>query len=235
LFVATGASKEKILGIEGEELKGVFYALDFLEKANIKKIEASDKVTIIGGGDVAVDCARTALRLGAKEATIIYRRSKEEMPANPWEIKEAEDEGVKIDFLVTPKRIIGENGKVTAIECLKNELSEATETGRRRPVPIQDSEFEIKTDSIIIAIGQFPNTTFLPETVETTDEKTIAVHPFTLETTSPGIFAGGDVTVGPGTLMAAIAAGKEAAISIDCYLRGASLTPLKIFKKDQGK
>ena len=235
LFVATGASKERILGIKGEELTGVFHALDFLEKANMKEIEVSDKVTIIGGGDVAVDCARTALRLGAKEATIIYRRSKEEMPANPWEIKEAEDEGVKIDFLITPKRIIGENGKVAAIECLKNELSEADETGRRRPVPIQDSEFEIKTDNIIIAIGQFPNTAFLPETVEITEERTVAVDPFTLETTSLGIFAGGDVVVGPGSLMEALAAGKQAGISIDAYLRGASLKPLKIYEKGQGR
>jgi NADPH-dependent glutamate synthase beta subunit-like oxidoreductase len=235
LFVATGASKEKILGIKGEELKGVFYALDFLEKANMKKIEVPDKVTIIGGGDVAVDCARTALRRGAKEAKIIYRRSKEEMPANPWEIKEAEDEGVEINFLVSPKRIIGENDKVVAIECLKNELGEADETGRKRPVQIRDSEFKIRADSVIVAIGQFPNIAFLPETVEITDERTIAVNPFTFETTSPGIFAGGDVVIGPGSLMEALAAGKEAAFSIDRYLRAASVKPLKTHQNEQGR
>jgi len=234
LFVATGAHEEQVLGIKGEELNGVFQALNFLEKAKMKEIEVSDKVSIIGGGNVAVGCARTALRLGAKEATILYRRSKEEMPANPWEIKEAEEEGVKIDFLVALKRIIGENSKVTAIECVENELSEADETDRRRPVPIQGSEFEIKTDSVIIAIGQFPNTTFLPETVEITEERTIAVDPFTLETSSPGIFAGGDVVSGRGTLMEAIVAGKQAAISIDSYLRSDSPKPLKIYEKGQG-
>jgi NADH-quinone oxidoreductase subunit F len=234
IFVATGAHEEKMLGIEGEELNGVFHALDFLEKANIKEIKVSDKVSIIGGGDVAVDCARTALRLGAKEATVLYRRSKEEMPANPWEIKEAEGEGVKIDFLVSLKRILGENGKVTAIECVKNELSEADESGRRRPVPIQGSEFEIKTGNVIIAIGQFPNTDFLPKTVEITEEKTIAVNPFTLETSSSDIFAGGDAVFGPGTLMQAIVTGKQAAVSIDRYLRNATLKPLEIIEKGQG-
>jgi len=226
VFVATGAHEELMLSIEGEELNGVFHALDFLEKANKKEAELSDKVSIIGGGNVAVDSAGTALRLGAKEVTILYRRSKEEMPANPWEIKEAEEEGVKIEFLVAPKRILGENGKVTAIECVRMELGEPDETGRRRPVPIQGSEFVIKTDTVIMAIGQFPNTAFLPKMVEITEKRTIAVDPFTLETSSPGIFAGGDAVSGSATLMEAIIAGKQAAISIDLYLRGISLEPL---------
>lgn len=235
LFVATGAHEEQRLGIKGEELNGVFHALNFLEKANTKKeVELSDKVSIIGGGNVAVDSARTALRLGAKEAAILYRRSKEEMPANPWEIKEAEEEGVKIEFLVAPKRILGKNGKVTAIECVRMELGEPDETGRRRPVPIQGSEFIIKTGTVIMAIGQIPNTVFLPKTVEITEERTIAVDPFTLETSSPGVFAGGDAVLGPATVMEAIIAGKQAAISIDCYLRGSSLEPLKIVEKVLG-
>jgi len=148
------------------------------------------------------------------------------MPANPWEIKEAEEEGVKIEFLVSPKKILGENGKVTGIECVRMELSEPDETGRRRPVPIQGSEFIIKTGTVILAIGQFPNTVFLPETVEITEKRTIAADPFTLETSSPGIFAGGDAVSGSATLMEAIIAGKRAAISIDLYLRGISLEPL---------
>ena len=225
VFVAIGAHKERSLGIEGEELKGVFHAIDFLEKANKKEAELSDKVSIIGGGNVAVDSAGTALRLGAKEVTILYRRSKEEMPGNPWEIKEAEEEGVKIEFLVAPKRILGENGKVTAIECVRMELGEPDETGRRSPVPIQGSEFVIKTGTVIRAIGQFPNIGFLPETVEITEKRTIAVDPFTLETSSPGIFAGGDAVSGSATLMEAIIAGKRATISIDLYLRGISLEP----------
>jgi heterodisulfide reductase subunit A len=226
VFVATGAHEELMLGIEGEELNGVFHALDFLEKANKKKAELADKVSIIGGGNVAVDSAGTALRLGAKEVTILYRRSKEEMPANPWEIKEAEEEGVKIEFLVAPKRILGKNGKVTGIECVRMELGEPDETGRRRPVPIQGSKFAIKTGTVIMAIGQFPNTGFLSKVVEITEKRTIAVDPFTLETSSLGIFAGGDAVSGSATLMESIIAGKRAAISIDLYLRGISLQPL---------
>jgi NADPH-dependent glutamate synthase beta subunit-like oxidoreductase len=227
IFVATGAHEERTLGIEGEELNGVFHALDFLEKANKQEAELSDKVSIIGGGNVAVDSAETALRLGAK-VTILYRRSRAEMPASPWEIKEAEEEGVKIEFLVAPKRILGEKGKVTAIECMRMELSEPDETGRRRPVPIQGSEFVIETGTVIMAIGQFPNTDFLPETVEITEKRTIAADPFTLETSSAGIFAGGDAVSGPATLMKAIIAGKRAAISIHLYLRGISVEPLLV-------
>jgi len=226
VFVATGAQKERLLNIEGEELNGVFYALDFLEKANRKEVKVSDKVSIIGGGNVAVDSAETALKLGAKEVTIYYRRSRAEMPANPWEIKEAEEEGVKIQFLVAPKRILGKNGKVNAIEFRRMELGEPDETGRRRPVPIQGSEFLTKTATVIMAIGQFPDTTFLPETIEITEKRTIAADPFTLETNSPDIFAGGDAVTGAATLMKAIIAGKRAAISIHLYLRGISLEPL---------
>lgn len=230
IFVATGAHEERKLGIEGEQLNGVFHALDFLEKANDKEAEVSDTVSIIGGGNVAVDSAETALRLGAKEVTILYRRSRAEIPASPWEIKEAEEEGVKIEFLVSPKRILGENGKVNTIECIRMELSEADETGRRRPVPIQGSEFVIKTGTVIVAIGQSPNTGFLPETVEITEKRTIASDPFTLETSSSGIFAGGDAVSGPATLMKAIIAGKRAAISIHLYLRGVSLEPRVVEK-----
>jgi NADPH-dependent glutamate synthase beta subunit-like oxidoreductase len=235
LFVATGASEEKTLRIEGEKLEGVFYALDFLSKANRKKIVTPGKVSVIGGGDVAIDCARTALRLGAKKATILYRRSKEEMPANPWELKEAEEEGVEINYLVTPKRIVGKNGRVVSINCLKNELGDADETGRKKPVTIQDSDSEIETDCVIVAIGQFPNITFLSETVEITNKKTIATNPFTFETSSPAIFAGGDAVIGPRNLIAALAAGKEAAFHINSYLRSEQATPPKIGRNKQGR
>jgi heterodisulfide reductase subunit A len=231
VFVATGAHEEMTLGINGEELNGVFHALEFLENANKKKVDLSDKVSVIGGGNVAVDSARTALRFGAKEVTILYRRSKEEMPASPWEIKEAEGEGIKIEFLTAPKRILGEDGRVTGIECVKMELCEPDETGRRCPVPIQGSEFIKPTGTVIIAVGHFPSTVFLPEMVEITEKRTIAVDPFTLETSSAGIFAGGDAASGPATLMEAILAGKHAATSIDCYLRGASLEPINVFEK----
>ena len=234
VFVATGAQKERALGIKGEELRGVFYALDFLEKAKKKKVKVSEKVSIIGGGNVAVDCAITVLTIGAKEATILYRRSREDMPVNPWEAKETEEKGVKIKFLVAPKKILGENGKVTGIECVKMELVDPDETGRRHPIPIQGSEFVIKTGTIIIAIGQVPNTVFLPKTLKTTIKRTIEVDSFTLETSSPGIFAGGDAVSGTATVMEAIISGKRAAISIDCYLRGIPLEPFNIFENILG-
>jgi NADH-quinone oxidoreductase subunit F len=235
IFVATGAHEDQSFSIQGKKLNGVFNALDFLEKANTKDVKLLNKVSVIGGGNVAVDSARTALRLGAKKVTILYRRSAEEIPASPWELKEAEKEGVKIKFLVAPKRILGENGKVTKIECVKIELGEQDITGRRRPVPLQGSEFTVATDAVILAIGQFPNTVFLPKTVEITKQRTIATDPFTLETSSPSIFAGGDAALGSATLMEAILAGKQAAFSIDCYLRGIHLDPLDIFEKVFGK
>jgi NADPH-dependent glutamate synthase beta subunit-like oxidoreductase len=228
IFVATGAQEDQNFAIQGEGLNGVFHALEFLEKANTKSVNLLNTVSIIGGGNVAIDSARTALRLGAKDVTILYRRSEEEIPASPWEIKEAEDEGIKIKFLVSPKRILGENGNVTEIECVKMELGEQDVTGRKRSVPIQGSEFTLPTDSVILAIGQFPNTIFLPKTVEITNQKTIATDPFTLETTSPSIFAGGDAVLGSGTLIEAILAGKQAAFSIDHYLRGIPLDPVEI-------
>jgi NADPH-dependent glutamate synthase beta subunit-like oxidoreductase len=238
IFVATGAHEEQRLNIEGEDLNGVFYALDFLEKANKNEVVLSNKVSIIGGGNVAVDSAGTSLRLGAEEVTILYRRSKAEMPANPWEIIECEQEGVKIEFLVAPKRILGKNGKVKGIECVRMELTEPDESGRKRPIPILGSEFVIPTNTVILAVGQFPNTTFLPETVEITEKRTIVVDPFTLKTSSPNIFAGGDVVSGPRTLMEAIISGKRAASSIDLYLRGNSLQspiPENFLRSENGK
>ncbi|MCW4015419.1 MAG: FAD-dependent oxidoreductase [Candidatus Bathyarchaeota archaeon] len=235
IFVATGAQEDQNFTIQGAELNGVFHALDFLEKANTKNVELLNTVSIIGGGNVAIDSARTALKLGAKDVTILYRRSKEEIPASPWEIKEAKDKGIKIDFLVSPKKILGENGKVTKIECVKMELGEQDATGRRRPIPIQGSEFMMPTDSVIMAIGQSPNTVFLPKTVELTTQKTIVTDPFTLETSSPNIFAGGDAVLGTGTLIEAILAGKQAAFSIDHHLRGIPLDPVDIAENAFGR
>ena len=234
IFIATGAHEDKKYQIEGQDLQGVYNALTFLERANKKDVMTLNKVSVIGGGNVAIDSARTALKLGAQEVTILYRRSEEEISASPWEIKEAEKEGVKIQYLVTPKRILGENGKVTRIECIKNELGEPDKTGRRSPIPIKGSEFTIQTDGVIIAIGQFPDTVFLSETVEVTKQKTIETNPFTFETSSPSIFAGGDVVLGSGTLIEAILAGKQAAYSIDCYLKGDRLDPLEIAEKTYG-
>ena len=219
LFIATGSHDERILKIQGDELEGVVYALDFLEKANSEKAKVTDNVVIIGGGNVAIDSARTALRLGAKNVSVLYRRSEEEMPASPWEIKEAKQEGIKIDFLVSPNRIIGKKGKVTSIECLRMDLGDVDDTGRKRPFPIKNSEFEKEAGTVIIAIGQSPSTVFLPKSVEITKKSTVSVDPFSLETSSCGIFAGGDAICGSASIMEAITAGKQAAKSIDNFLK----------------
>jgi len=221
VFLATGAHKSKQLRIEGTELKGVIYALDLLRKTNLgEEIDLGERVAVIGGGNVAMDAARTALKLGAKDVSILYRRSREEMPANPWEAKEAESEGVKISFLASPTRILGENGQVTAIECVRMELGEPDETGRRRPTPIEDSEFTTELDTVIPAIGESPDLSFLPEEIEVSEQNTILVDPVTMTTNLPGVFAGGDVVSGPATVIEAIAAGKRAALSIRRYLKG---------------
>ncbi len=168
---------------------------------------------------MAIDSARTALRSGAREATILYRRSMEEMPANPYEIKEAEHEGVKISFLVAPKRILGQDGHVNGVECIKMELGEPDESGRRSPKPIAGSEFTVPVDSVILAIGEAPDVSFLPKEIEVTESSTVAVEPFSVITSQPGVFAGGDCVSGPATVIEAILAGKKAANCIDQYLR----------------
>ena len=140
VFIAIGAQKSRKLGIKGEELKDVMHAIDLLREVNTgKEVELGDRVAVIGGGNVAVDVARAILRLGVKEANILYRRSKEEMPANPWEVRQAEREGVKFQFLVAPKKILGKDAQLVAIECMRMELGEPDESGRRRPIPIKDS------------------------------------------------------------------------------------------------
>jgi len=210
VFIATGSYHERILKI------------DFLEKANSKKANVTDKVVVIGGGNVAIDSAITALRLGAKDVIIIYRRSEEDMPAGLWEIKEAKEVGIKIEVLVAPYRIIGEKGKVTGIECVRMDLGKIDDTGRKRPIPIRDSKFVIETETIIIAIGQSPNTVFLPKAVEISEKSTVSIDPLSLKTSLCGVFAGGDAISGSASIMEAIAAGKQAAKSIDSYLKNKS-------------
>ena len=220
IFIATGAHKSRELNVEGCNLEGVMHALEFLKEANIGKAKVGEKVVVIGGGNVAVDAARTALRMRAKEVAIFYRRSREEMPANSWEVREAEIEGVKIQFLVSPQKILGKDGRVTALECIKMSLGELDESGRRAPLPVEGSEFRVESEMIILAIGEMPDLTFLPKEIEITETGTIAVDPFTMETSVPGVFAGGDVVSGPATVVEAIVAGKRAASSIERYLKG---------------
>jgi len=151
--------------------------------------------------------------------SIFYRRSRDEMPANPYEVKEAEHEGVKIQFLVAPKRILGQNGRVHSLECIRMTLGEPDATGRRTPKPIEDSEFTVQVDSIILAIGEAPDLSLLPHGIEVNENNTIAVEPFTVETNMPGVFAGGDCVSGPATVIEAVLAGKKAADRIEQYLK----------------
>ncbi|MGB9676337.1 MAG: FAD-dependent oxidoreductase [Candidatus Bathyarchaeales archaeon] len=220
IFVGVGAHKSHRLKIEGEDLKGVVHALDFLWQIRSNtKVELGKNVAVVGGGNVAVDAARTALKLGAENVTIFYRRSKVEMPANPWEVKETEEAGVKMEFLVAPKRILGENGHVSTIELVRVKLGELDESGRRKPLPIEGSEFVFKADTVILAIGESPDLEFLPKEIVLNGDGTIWVNPITMETSIRGVFAGGDVVTGPASVIEAICAGKRAANSIESYLK----------------
>ncbi|MGD8505121.1 MAG: FAD-dependent oxidoreductase [Candidatus Bathyarchaeota archaeon] len=220
IFVATGAHKSRKLRVEGEDLGGILHAIDLLRQVNLQRQpRLGERVGVVGGGNTAMDVARTALQLGAKEVNILYRRSREEMPASPLEVEEAERNGVKIHFLLMPRKILEKDKQVTAVECIRMRLGSPDESGRRRPIPIKGSKFTMELDTILLAIGELPDIFFLPEMVEVTEWNTIAVDPLTLETSMPGVFAGGDVVSGPASVIEAIAAGKRAAASIHRYLR----------------
>jgi indolepyruvate ferredoxin oxidoreductase alpha subunit len=226
IFLAIGAHKGKRLGIENEERKGVVDGVEFLRDFNLgRRIEAKDKVVIVGGGNVALDCARTCLRLGFKEVLVLYRRSREEMPAIKEELQRAQEEGVRVNFLTAPRRVIAQNGQVKGIECLRTKLGEPDASGRRRPIPIKGSELTIETEMIISAVGEEPDLSNFKEVemLPSVKDSLLLADPLTLETSIPGIFAGGDAVTGPAYVIDALAAGKKAAISIDRYIRGESL------------
>jgi len=228
IFIAVGAHVSRKLGVEGEDLEGVVYGIDFLRDFNLnlwnnhEKVEKiGKKVAVVGGGNVAIDVARCAIRLGS-DVTVVYRRSREEMPAREEEIKEAEEEGVKFMFLATPTRILGA-GKVEKMELIRMELGAPDESGRRRPVPIEGSEFLIDVDTVIPAIGQASDLRFLEgNKVETLRGLAIKADEFGI-TAEEGIFAGGDCVRGAAFAVDAIADGNEAAESIDRFLRGVDL------------
>jgi len=223
ILIATGAHQNRKLGCPGEEMEGVLDGVSFLRDINLgRKIEIGSRVAVIGGGNVAIDAARCALRLGAGEVNIFYRRTRQEMPAIPEEIDSALAEGIKISYLVNPRQILG-NGRVTGIECFRMQLGEYDRDGRRKPVPVEGSEFSLPMDTIISAIGQVPDLSFLPQEWGIVSQGTIQVDPYTFATAVPGIFAGGDAVTGPATVIEAITAGREAAISIDLYLRSKNL------------
>jgi heterodisulfide reductase subunit A len=225
LFVATGAPESLRLDVPGEDLSGVIQAIEFLRDMNIgKKVEVGKRVAVIGGGNTAIDASRVARRLGA-EVKIIYRRSRAEMPAAPEEIEAAEAEGIKIELLAAPIEIIAEAGKVSKMKCVRMELGEPDESGRRRPIPVEGSEFIVDADTVIPALGQASDAEFAKELgLEASSRGTIAVDQATLASDIEGIFAGGDVVSGPAMVIDAIAAGKKAAQSIDEYVKGEALT-----------
>ncbi|MEW6489234.1 MAG: NAD(P)-binding protein [Thermodesulfobacteriota bacterium] len=226
VFVAVGAQKSARLDVPGEDLEGVVHGVDYLKRVNLgEKVFLGNRVAVVGGGNVAMDAVRTALRTGSKEVFCLYRRTRAEMPASPEEIEEALDEGVRMEFLVAPVRVIGDNGKVAAIECLRMELGEPDASGRRRPVPVKGSEFVLEVDAVVPAIGQQCDLSFLANGSGALVNRwnNIDADPVTFATSLPGVFAGGDAVTGPATVVKAVNAGKEAAISIDRYLRGEDL------------
>ncbi len=231
LFVGVGAHQGSKLGIDGENLDGNIQGIDFLRRVNLgEKLCLGKRVAVVGGGNVAMDAVRTALRMGSEEAFVLYRRTREEMPAADEEIEEALHEGIKIEFLAAPVRIIGDEdngkrGKVVGVECVRMELGEADESGRRRPVPIEGSEFILDVDAVVSAIGQRSDLSAFKKVngISLSRRQTIDVDDLTFAATDCGIFAGGDAVSGPATVIEAISAGKEAAISIGRYLAGEDL------------
>jgi heterodisulfide reductase subunit A-like polyferredoxin len=223
VYIAIGAHKGIDLGIPGEKSKGVRQGVEFLQEVNLTgKAEVGKHMAIIGGGNVAIDVARCAVRLGAETVNIIYRRSRDEMPAWEEEIQAAEDEGVKITYLSAPQKVLVEDGRVVGLRCIRMQLSDVDSSGRKRPVPLPGSEYDIEIDQLVPAIGQKPDLSALEDVtgIEFTRWGTTEVDAITYATGREGVFAGGDVQSGPWVAIGAIAAGKEAAESILRYIEG---------------
>jgi glutamate synthase (NADPH/NADH) small chain len=231
VFIGVGAGLPKFMNIEGESLVGVYSANEFLTRANLMKaykfgagadtpIARAKKVAVVGGGNVAIDASRMALRLGAEKVYLIYRRTEAQMPARAEEVHHAQEEGVEFHLLQNPKRLIGdENCHVRAVECLRYKLGEPDESGRRRPVPIEGSEFQIEVDSVIIAIGNIPNPLIQQTTpyLKFNKDGSIVVDEKG-RTPMEGVFAGGDIVSGSATVIEAMGQGRTAAASINEYL-----------------
>jgi glutamate synthase (NADPH) small chain len=231
VFLGTGAGLPWFLEIPGENLGGVYSANEYLTRANLMKayrfpeydtpIARGQRVITIGGGNTAMDAARTALRLGAQESVIVYRRSQAEMPARREEIHHAEQEGVEFHLLTTPIAFHGENGRVASLECVQNELGEPDASGRRKPVPVEGSNFQIAADVMVIAIGQSPSPLVSRTTpdLETARSGIVVVAKETMKTSKKGVFAGGDIVTGGATVILAMGQGKIAAAAINDYLK----------------
>jgi glutamate synthase (NADPH/NADH) small chain len=241
VYIGVGAGLPSFMGIEGESLIGVYSANEYLTRANLMKaydfgkgadtpIAISKKVAVIGGGNVAMDSARTAVRLGAEKVYLVYRRTEKEMPARIEEVHHAKEEGVEFHILQSPKRIIGdENSRVTAIECLKYRLGEPDESGRRRPIPIEGSEFRIDVDTVIIAIGNIANPLIRQTTpgLEFNKWGNIVVDE-NCKTSMEGVYAGGDIVLGAATVILAMGQGRTAAAAINKCLAEKSKPPNKL-------
>ncbi len=259
IFLGIGAHEPTKVGIPGEDFDHVYHGVSFLRRVNLgERVDVGKRVIVVGGGNTAVDCARTALRLGAEDVTLYYRRTAAEMTALPEEIEDAEEEGVRIEYLVAPVAVLagaagepgpgqaseaaaGDSGAAgaagaarpcaTALRTVRNRLGEPDAGGRRRPVPIPGSEFDAPCDSVIIAISQAPDLLFLANSgLERGAQRTLVVDPYTLECSRKGVFAGGDAVTGPNTVVGAVAAGKEAAESIHRFLRGKDLREGRKFR-----
>ncbi len=229
VFVGSGAGLPKFLGIPGENLIGIYSANEFLTRVNLMRgylfpeydtpVKVGRVVAVVGGGNVAMDAARTALRLGAERVVVLYRRTEAEMPARREEIHHAKEEGVEFHFLVNPVRFLGDQGKVAGVECIRMELGEPDESGRRKPFPVPDSNFIVPADTVIVAIGNDPHP-LVPRTtpgLKTTPHGTVVADEEG-RTTREGVFAGGDIVTGAATVISAMGAGKRAARAIHEYL-----------------
>ncbi|HNU84664.1 MAG: FAD-dependent oxidoreductase [Pseudomonadota bacterium] len=233
VFLGVGAHEGTRMGCKGEDAgyEGFVDGAVFLRDLALgKPVEPKGKVVIVGGGNVAMDCARSCLRLGFKDVEILYRRTRKEMPARAEEIDEALEEGVKIRYLVAPVSVLADGNRVKGLECIRMKLGEPDSSGRRRPVPVKGSEFKVKADMVIPAIGQKPELGFAGDVLQVTGWGTIEVNPETLRTNLEGVFAGGDCVSGPATLIEALDAGNRVARSIDAYLQGRTFEPEMSFK-----
>ncbi len=223
IYLAIGAHKDLQLNIPGEDAEGVLSSVDFLHRVNLGELTTLEgRAVIVGGGNVAIDTARSALRLGAEKVTIIYRRTRAEMPAYEYEVEDALAEGIDIQYLTAPQQILTKDNEVIGVQCIKMELGEPDSSGRRRPVPVPGSEFIVETEWMLPAIGQTPESAFLADSsgLEISRWGTIEADPVTFATKAEGVFAGGDAHTGPWVAIGAVAHGREAAISISRYLRG---------------
>jgi len=231
VFIGVGAQGSMPMGVEGEDqnyegyISGVRYLLDI--NLGRDPYPAGKKVVVVGGGNVAIDCVRSSFRIGKPDVNLVYRRSRAEMPADPVEIKDAEDEEVKFHYLCNPTKIIAKEGKVVGVELIRMELGEPDQSGRRRPVPVKGSEFFIEADIVIPAIGQQLDFSFITEEdgIKATKRNTVVADPEIFETSQPGVFSAGDCVTGPDVLVRATGNGKRAAEKIDLYLKGSKVEP----------